>query len=67
MLQIDLHGSSSRFRKFTLRDNLMTLKKLLLLGRQEEVSTFQAAAIEGKESEDINCFQKKTNPTQGSG
>ena len=67
MLQIVLHGTSSRLRKLALRDNQMTLKNLLLLGRQEEMSTFQAAAIAGKETEDISYFQKKPNPTQRSG
>ena len=67
MLQIVLHGTSSRLRKLALRDNQMTLKTLLLLGRQEEMSTFQAAAIAGKETEDISYFQKKPNPTQCSG
>ena len=54
-------------RYIALSDNQMTLKNLLLLGRQEEMSTFQAAAIEGKENKDISYFQKKTNPTQRSG
>ena len=66
MLQIGLHGSSSRLRKLALHDNQMALKNLLLLGCQEEMSTFQAAAIEGKETEDISYFQKKTNQTQRS-
>ena len=67
MLQIVLHGSSSCLRKLALCDNQMTLRNLLLLGCQEEMSTFQAAAIEGKENEDISYFQKKANPTQRSG
>jgi len=44
----------------------MTLKNLLLPGCQEEMSMFQVADIEGKESEDLSYIQKKTNPTQRS-
>ena len=68
MLQIVQHGTSSHLCKQALHNNNLTLQQLLLLGRQEEMSRFQAADIEGKETEDVNYFQKKmstkksTNP-----
>ena len=58
-IQLVLHGSSSQLRKHALRDNTVTLKNMLLLGRQEELSHFQAAKIEGKDTEDLNYVQKK--------
>ena len=64
ILQIVLHGTSSRLRKQALRDNKITLKNLLLVGRQEEMSKFQAAAIEGKETEEISYCQKKRSTNQ---
>ena len=66
MLQMVLHGTSRRLRKLALCDNQMTLKNLLLLGCQEEMSMLQAA-IEGEGTEYIRYFQKKTNPTERSG
>ena len=51
-IQLVLHGSSSQLCKHALRDNTVTLKNMLLLGRQEELSHFQAAKIEGKDTED---------------
>ena len=59
MLQIVLHAKSSHLRKQALRDNKLTLQQLLLLGRQDEMSRFQAADIEGKETENVHYFQKK--------
>jgi hypothetical protein len=51
MLQIVLKGSSSRLRKQALRDPKMTLKDLLIAGRQIEMSNFQVADIEQKQLE----------------
>jgi len=42
-----------------LRDNKLALQQLLLLGLQDEMSQFQAADIEGKETENVHYFQKK--------
>ena len=64
MLQIVLNGTSCRLRKQALRDNRMTLQQLLLLGRQDEMSRFQAADIEGKEAEDINFIHRRKGFTQ---
>ena len=46
MVQIVLCGRSSRLRKQALRDPKLTLKDLLVLGRQFEQSCQQAAEIE---------------------
>jgi hypothetical protein len=46
MVQIVLCGRSSRLRKQALRDPNLTLKDLLVLGRQCERSRQQAAEIE---------------------
>ena len=61
-LQIVLKGSSSRLRKQALRDPKMTLKDLLIVGRQFEMSSFQAADIEQKQSEqeDVRVLSKNT-------
>ena len=46
LLQIVLHGTSSRLRKQALRDPKITLESLLVAGRQQERSTIQARHIE---------------------
>ena len=46
MLQVVLHGTSKRLRKQALRDPKMTLKDLLIIGKQFEVCDFQTADIE---------------------
>ncbi len=46
MLQIVLHGTSKRLRKQALRDPKMTLKDLLIIGKQFEMCDFQTANIE---------------------
>ncbi len=46
LLQIVLHGTSSRLRKQALRDPKITLESLLVAGRQLERSTIEARHIE---------------------
>ena len=62
MLQIVLKGSSSRLRKQALHDPKMTLKDLLIAGRQLEMSSFEAANIEQKQSEqeEVCAIRKNT-------
>jgi hypothetical protein len=62
MLQIVLKESSSRLRKQALRDLKMTLKDLLITGRQLKMSSFQAADIEQKQSEqeEVCALHKNT-------
>ena len=50
LVQIVTYGHSTHLRKYALKDPKITLKDVLLAGRQEEVSKFQAATIEGKDS-----------------
>ena len=64
MLHIVLNGTSSHLRKQALRDCGMTLQQLLLLGRHDEMSQFQAADIEGREAEDFHFIRKKKGSTQ---
>lgn len=47
--QIIIGGSSSKIRKRALRDPTFDLKAMLLEGRRDEQSTFQAKQIESKE------------------
>ena len=68
-LQIVLKGSSSRLRKQALRDPKMTLKDLLIAGRQIEMSNFQVADIEQKqfERQELHALRKNTRqqPSKG--
>ena len=48
--QIRIAGSSSRIRKKALRDPTYVLKDILVDGRRDEQSTYQARDIESKES-----------------
>ena len=50
LVQIVTHGKSTHLRKYALKDPKIKLKDVLLAGRQEEVSKFQAATIEGRDS-----------------
>ena len=59
MLQIVLHGTSSHLRNQALPNNSLTLQQLLLLCRQDEMSRFQAADIEGKGMEDAISKRKQ--------
>ncbi|XP_065068993.1 uncharacterized protein LOC135694219 isoform X1 [Rhopilema esculentum] len=51
-LQIVIGGKSTSLRKQALKDPKYTLKDMLLDGRRAEISTFQTADIEGKQSRD---------------
>ena len=59
--QIIIGGSSSRIRKRALRDPTYNLAAILLDGRRDESSTYQAREIEEKEplSAETNQFQQK--------
>ena len=63
--QIILGGSSSRIRKRALRDPTYNLAAMLLDGRRDESSTYQARKIEEKEplSAETNQFQQKKGHT----
>ena len=50
LVQIVIHGRSTHLRKYALKDSKITLKDVLLAGRQEEVSKFQAATSEGRDN-----------------
>ena len=47
--QVIIGGTSSRIRKWALRDPTYNLAAMLLDGRRDESSTYQAWQIEGKE------------------
>ena len=63
--QIIIGGSSSRIRKRALRDPTYNLAAMLLDGRRDESSTYQARKIEEKEplSTETNQFQQKKGHT----
>ena len=63
--QIIIGGSSSRIRKRALRDPTYNLAAMLLDGRRDESSTYQARKIEEKEplSAETNQFQQKKGHT----
>ena len=53
-------GSSSRIRKKALRDPTYVLKDILLDGRRDEQSTYQARDIESKESKQDNLNEVRS-------
>ena len=62
--QIIIGGNSSKIRKRTLRDPTFDLKAMLLEGRRDEQSTYQAKQIESKEvidGETNELEQKSSN------
>ena len=62
IMQIVLHGTSSHLRKQALKNPSIKLSDLLLAGRQEEISRFQASHIESKTTEapeDVNFVRKR--------
>ena len=63
--QIIIGGSSSRIRKRALRDPTYNLAAMLLDGRRDESSTYQARKIEEKDplSAETNQFQQKKGHT----
>ena len=63
--QIIIGGSSSRIRKWAPRDPTYNLATMLLDGRRDESSTYQARKIEEKEplSAETNQFQQKKGNT----
>ena len=64
MIQIVVTGSSSRLRKQALWDPKITLKYLLVVGRELEMSTFQAAAIEQKQHDQEELRNMQRAPRQ---
>ena len=50
--QIIIGGNSSKIRKRPLRDPTFDLKAMMLVGRRDEQSTYQAKQIELKEPTD---------------
>ena len=67
--QIITSGTSSRIRKKALRDPMYDLKAILLDGRRDEQSAFQARDIESKEkgSEDINKINQTAKTCRNCG
>ena len=63
--EIIIGGSSSRIRKWALRDPTYNLAAMLLDGRRDESSTYEARKIEEKEplSAETNQFQQKKGNT----
>ncbi len=61
--QIIIGGNSSKIRKRALRDPTFDLKAMLLEGRRDEQSTYQAKQIESKESIDgeTNKIEQKSS------
>ena len=61
--QIIIGGRSSRIRKKALRDPAYSLKDMLIDGRRDETSSYQAKEIESKEeiAETAHRFDTKTN------
>ncbi len=61
MLQIVLHGTSKRLRKQALRDPKMTLKDLLIIGKQFEMCDFQTADIEdnNRTANEVNALRNE--------
>ena len=61
--QIIIGGNSSKIRKRALRDPTFDLKAMLLEGRRDEQSTYQAKQIESKEVIDgeTNKFEQKSS------
>ena len=57
--QIIISGTSSKIRKYALQDIKDNLKNMLLEGRRDERSSFQAKEIEGKEEHfaEVNKFK----------
>ena len=61
--QIIIGGNSSKIRKRSLRDPTFDLKAMLLEGRRDEQSTYQAKQIESKEAIDgeTNKLEQKSS------
>eukprot|EP00112_Aurelia_sp_Birch-Aquarium-sp1_P015232 Seg336.2 transcript_id=Seg336.2/GoldUCD/mRNA.D3Y31 product="hypothetical protein" protein_id=Seg336.2/GoldUCD/D3Y31 len=64
--QIIIGGTSSKIRKNALRDPSYDLKAMLLEGRRDEQSTFQAKEIEGKEEHFAEANKLKSTSKQKS-
>ena len=62
--QIIIGGTSSKIRKNALRDPNYDLKAMLLEGRRDEQSTFQAKEIEGKEEHFAEANKLKSTSKQ---
>ena len=62
IMQIVVHDTSSHLRKQALKNPSIKLSDLLLVGRLEEISRFQASHIESKPTEapeDVNFVRKR--------
>ena len=64
--QITIGGNSSRLRKLSLRDPTFNLKSMLLEGRRDEQSKYQAQQIESKEQTDGEANKLEQKPSNGS-
>ena len=62
--QIIIEGTSSKIRKKALRDPNFDLKAMLLEGRRDEQSEYQAKDIESNEQTEETTHQLDARPTQ---
>ena len=62
--QIIIGGTSSKIRKRALRDPQFALKDMLLEGRRDEQSTYQAKDIESKDVKDAETNKIDTRQGQ---
>jgi hypothetical protein len=65
--QIVTAGSSSRIRKKALRDPTHDLKAILIDGRRDEQSAYQAREIESKEQKNIRKLQETATKCRNCG
>ncbi|CAB4022955.1 PREDICTED: uncharacterized protein K02A2.6-like [Paramuricea clavata] len=63
--QIIIGGNSSKIRKRALRDRTFDLKSMLLEGRRDEQSKYQAEQIESKEQTDGEANKLEQKPNNG--
>jgi hypothetical protein len=64
--QIIIGGNSSKIRKRAMRDPTFYLKSILLEGRRDEQSKYQAQQIESKEQTDGEANKLEQKPSNGS-
>ena len=64
--QIIIGGNSSKIRKRALRDPAFNLKSMLLEGRRDEQSKYQAQQIESKEQTKDEANKLEQKPSNGS-
>ena len=61
--QVIIGGNSSKIRKRALRDPTFDLKAMMLEGRRDEQSTYQAKQIESKEPTDGETNKLEQKPS----